>query len=350
LVLNFSSRFVVFQGRNGAGKTNILEAISLFSSDRGLRKASMADLNSLDSPASSWNLELILQNEQYRTFLSVGVQNGRRTAKIDNDNANSLAKFEEVLWLLWVVPSMDNIFSGALADRRSFFDHLVSGYDKRHKRRIYNLNMLQKERLHVMLLRKDVNWLTVLEEKIALENIQITKTRLEFIELLRKTFAEHSSNFLRPRVGISGVIEKIYEDNSEENAFLELMCALARSRADDAERQTTAVSAQKTLWHATAPQTNLDAENCSTGEQKAFLISIILAMARIYLRLRGGVPVLLLDDLLVRLDNGSRQSLFKELLSLNVQTFFTGTDPYLFEELSEVAQIYHVEKSICREV
>jgi DNA replication and repair protein RecF len=350
LVLDFSSKFVVFQGGNGAGKTNILEAISLFSSDRGLRKASMSDLNSRESSADSWNLELVLRKEQYRTFLSVSAQNGRRTAKIDNDNVSSLAKFEEILWLLWVVPSMDNIFSGAWSDRRSFFDHLASGYDKKHKRRINNLNALQKERLHVMLFRKDKNWLTTLEEKIALENIQITKTRLDFIKLLQETFAEHPSNFLRPQVSVSGVVEKIYESNSEENAVLELVDALGNSRFDDVEKQTTSVSTQKTLWHATAPGTNLDAENCSTGEQKAFLISVILAMARIYLHSRSGIPVLLLDDLLVHLDKTSRQNLIEELLAINVQTFFTGTDPHLFEGLSGAAQVYHVEKSICAEV
>jgi DNA replication and repair protein RecF len=349
LVLNFSSKFVVFQGRNGAGKTNILEAISLFAADRGLRKASMADMSSRDSRIFSWNLELVLKKEQYKTFLSVGVQNGRRTAKIDNDNVNSLAKFEEILWLLWVAPSMDSIFSGASADRRSFFDHLASGYDKKHKRRIHNLNALQKERLHVMLFQKDKRWLTTLEEKIAWESIQITKTRLEFIKLLHETFAEHPSSFLRPFVNISGVVEKIYENNSEENALLELIDALRNSRSDDAEKQITSVSVQRTMWRATAPQTNLEAGNCSTGEQKAFLISIILAIARIYLRSRNGIPVLLLDDLLVHLDKTSRQSLIEELLTINVQTFFTGTDSHLFEGLSSMAQVYHVEKSICTE-
>jgi DNA replication and repair protein RecF len=347
LSLNFASRFVVFYGANGAGKTNILEAISLFSSDRGLRKAPIADLNSIKATPFSWNLELLLEKDRCKTFLSTNASNGRRLARIDGSFVDSLSKFEKALWILWIIPSMDNIFIGPIADRRSFFDHLVGGQDKRHKYALKTLSKLQKERLHVIFHRKDEAWLEVLERKIAEENVKITKSRLNFIEILNETFEDHPSEFLRPKICVSGAIEEIYETRGEENAVWEICDALKRNRFIDSEKQTTSIGCQKTFWQAEHPKTALEAEKCSTGEQKAFLISLILAAMRIYRKSRAGIPVLLLDDLMARLDQTRRKDLVGELLSLNVQTFFTGTDRAFFDDLSGIAQTYRVEKSIC---
>jgi DNA replication and repair protein RecF len=349
LVLSFSSKFVVFYGENGAGKTNILEALSLFSSDRGLRKAPIADLNSSKALPFSWNLELVLKKSNCKTFLTTNVQNGRRCAKIDGASVDSLARFEEMVWILWLTPSMNNIFIGPIADRRSFFDHLVSGYDKRHKYVLKTLSKLQKERQHVLFHSKDRAWLDVLEKKIAEENVKIIKSRQEFISILNETFEYYPSNFLRPSVRMHGAIEEIYGILSEEDAILEISNVLQKYRTLDLEKQTTTISCQKTLWQLEHQKTNLPLEKCSTGEQKAFLISLIMAAVRIYQKIRTGIPVLLLDDLMVHLDKVCRKALVDELLTMGVQTFFTGTDRNLFEELSGIAQMYHVQKSICNE-
>jgi DNA replication and repair protein RecF len=249
--------------------------------------------------------------------------------------------------MLWVVPSMDSIFISSMSERRSFFDHLVSGYDKNHKRNLKKLNDLQRERLHVISFRKDEIWLQILEERIAEINITITKSRLEFIELLHETFDDNPSDFLRPIVDISGIIEKNYVTKSEEDAVLDISAILKNSRCEDVEKQTTSISAQKSIWQAKHRITHLGAENCSTGEQKAFLISLVLAVVRIYQKKRAGMPILLLDDLMVHLDKNRRSSLIQELIALNVQTFFTGTDLLLFEDITNAAQIYNVKNSIC---
>jgi len=347
LALNISSRFVVFYGENGAGKTNILEAISLFSSNRGLRGATISDLNAIGSQALSWNLELVVENNQHKTFLSTNAQNGRRVAKIDNSEMPTLSKFEEILWLLWVIPSMDKIFIGSMSDRRSFFDHLVSGYDKFHKHNLKKLSELQKERLHVIFHRQDESWLKILEEKMAEKNVEITKSRQNFIELLHKTFEKHPSEFLRPIVSVSGIVEDIYGRNNEETAQLEIAFLLKKNRYEDSEKQMTNISVQKSLWQVMHTQTNLEAEICSTGEQKAFLISLILAVMRIYQQTRSGIPILLLDDLMMHLDINRRNHLINELISLNVQTFFTGTDLSFFDGILDIAQVYYVKDSIC---
>lgn len=347
LALNISSRFVVFFGENGAGKTNILEAISLFSPDRGLRKATIADLNSSSSIPFSWSIDVVVEKNELKTFLSTNVQNGRRIAKIDDSTMPTLSKFEDIIWLLWIVPSMDNLFIDSPSIRRSFFDHLVGGYEKKHKSNLKKLADLQKERLHVIFHRKDEQWLYVLEEKIAEKNIEIVKARLEFIELLHLTFTSHPSKFLRPKIEISGVVENIFLRHSEEVAILEIATILKNNRYEDSESQATTISAQKSFWKAKHKSTNLDAENCSTGEQKAFLISLVLAAVRIYKKMRTGIPILLLDDLMVHLDKPRRGDLLEELKTIDVQTFFTGTDLSFFENILDIAQVYYVKNSIC---
>lgn len=350
LSLDFSSRFVVFYGKNGAGKTNILEAISLFSSDRGLRKASVSDFANFNTKSEGWNLELVSENGGYKTFLETGLWNGRRFGKIDGAASASLSALEEFIWLLWITPSMDTIFVGSKADRRNFFDHLVSGCDKKYKNRLKKIQNLQRERLSVLMYRRDEAWLNILENKIAEESVFVAKTRFEFLNRLKEIFENCGSNFLRPRVNIDGKIENLVAIRSDEDAVLEISDFLKNSRNEDCEKQSTGISVHRSLWLAYHQKSQLEAENCSTGEQKAFLISLVLAVARIYQQSKRGVPVLLLDDLMMHLDKVRRKTLIDELSELNIQTFFTGTELYLFEDLKNTAQIFHVENSICNEV
>jgi DNA replication and repair protein RecF len=346
--VNIASKFVVFYGPNGAGKTNILEAISLFSCDRGLRKAPMADLNCYRAKSAGWHLELLHQKDGYKTFLSTAIQNGKRIAKIDDAPVGRLRQLEEFLWMLWLVPSMDNIFLDSPADRRNFFDHLVESYATKHKSMLNRLNNLQRERLHVIFHRQDENWLKILEEKIAEHNVEIAKSRAAFVEKLRTIFLEYESDFLRPIVSVEGEVENICETHSEEDAVLEIAARLKSCRKDDGEGQTTSIGVHRSRWTALHPKSMLSADNCSTGEQKAFLISLILASARIMQqKTTAGTPILLLDDIMVHLDKKRRSSLINEILSINVQTFFTGTDAVFFEDLHGKSLMYCVDKSIC---
>ena len=350
LALRFNEPFVVFIGENGAGKTNILESVSLFSSGRGLRKAPIADLNNISSLANSWNLELGVRIDGYDNFLTTNAYNGRRVAKIDGTVASSLSKFEDLIWLLWVIPSMDNLFIGDNQNRRKFFDHLVSGLNNDHKKHLRTISGLQKERLHIISFRQDESWLNVVEKKIAEESIIITKNRLHFLNIIQQTFTKYPSNFLRCNISISGDIENIFNRYGDIDSLPVLCDMLSRNRFTDAEKQTTKFSAQKTSWNVSHIRSGIEAENCSTGEQKAFLISLILATTRIYRESRLGVPVLLLDDLMVHLDKANRRYLVEELFDIDVQTFFTGTDEYLFDDISNSVQRFLVKKSICQPI
>jgi DNA replication and repair protein RecF len=321
--------------------------MSLFSAGRGLRRAPIADLNTSGAVPFSWNLELVLEKDGYKTFLTTNAKDGSRSAKIDNTRTDSLSKFEEIMWILWSIPSMNNIFIGPIAERRGFFDHLVGGYSSGHRSNLKTLAKLQRERLHVLSHGKDETWLDTLERKIAEENIKIIRSRCEFVEALQDTFNNYPSEFLRPCVSVAGTVEDIYETHDEESAILEISHILKKERFRDAEKQVTTVGCHKTFWRVKHSTTALESEKCSTGEQKAFLISLILASVRIYRNIRAGVPVLLLDDLMLHLDKNRRKSLINELRTLDVQTFLTGTEYDQFEDLQGIAQLYRVEKSIC---
>lgn len=350
LDLKFSSQFVVFFGENGAGKTNILEAISLFSRDKGLRKAFLQDLVYSGSDMQSFFLEAELNIREHKVFLETCLTNGKRTAKIDASPARSLSEFENFLWILWITPSMNNVFIGPSSDRRSFIDHLVSGFNKNYKTSIKKIKMLQKERINVVTKMNNNAWLDVLENQLSEEYIKVTKTRMQYIDELHKIYNNYHSQFLRPNVELSGNIEGIFAKRSEEDAVLDIADLLKQNRPIDFERQTTSISTNKSTWNVLHPKTNLDAENCSTGEQKAFIISLLLTSMRLSTKSKTGTPILLLDDLMVHLDKRRRMDLIEELISLDVQTFMTGTEEELFQGLDSTSQKYHVQKSICTKI
>ena len=153
---------------------------------------------------------------------------------------------------------------------------------------------------------------------------------------------------MRPQLQLHGTIEQITEHYSEEESVLEIAEQLSRNRNDDTMRQSTAIGAHKTFWGAY--KENIDAENCSTGEQKAFLVSLILGALRIYIQYRKGLPILLLDDLMVHLDQQRRSYLLQELSTIPAQIFLTGTDHFLFRDIYETAQFFTVRKSMCQEI
>lgn len=349
LLLEFRSQFVVFVGDNGAGKTNILEALSLFGPGRGLRNAALSDFSNRASNNDSWKIDITVRQHSCETFLSTFMQNGRRCAKIDDAPISSHKKYDEILWILWAVPTMDSVFTGNAADRRNFFDHLTSGYKYGYKAHLRKLADLQKERLHILLNRpQELVWLETLERQIAEENVYITKIRQEFLLKIKEVFSQFQSHFLRPQLQLHGTIEQITEHYSEEESVLEIAEQLARNRNDDTIRQSTSIGAHKTFWGAY--KENIDAENCSTGEQKAFLVSLILGALRIYIQYRKGLPILLLDDLMVHLDQQRRSYLLQELSTIPAQIFLTGTDHFLFRDIYETAQFFTVRKSMCQEI
>lgn len=345
LELPISSEFVVLTGENGAGKTNILEAISLFSSARGIRKAQLNELIHCGCSAlSRWQISAKIRHGSNETYFSSSLSNGKRIGYIDETQVSSLRGFEDIMWLLWITPQVSEIFWGQSQIKRKFFDHLVTGISPHHYFRLKHVSKLQKERLHILQHNPHKTWLSTIESKLAALYVSIYEERIKFINLLQDTIQTHYPEILSPNVNCSGDFE-----NSVLNAEYMgdvISERLEASRRLDTEKASTSYGVHKTNWNV-LKNNQIDIENSSSGEQKLMLIILILSALRIYRENRTGVPILLLDDIMVHLDQARRQFLCSELQKLNTQVFLTGTDDSFFTPLRKNAQFIKVQNSIC---
>lgn len=341
---------VVLSGVNGSGKTNLLEAISLLSPGRGLRGAKLDDLQR-KAPAetgqagafsgSLWAVSATISHadgeHQIGTGLTATAQDGARAARTLRLNGAQAASgdISELLPMLWLTPALDRLFVEGAGDRRRFLDRLVFGLDTGHARRVARYERAMAERLKV--LRdgvRDPSWLDGIESQMAELGAEIAAARSETAALLNTELSERGARegaFPCAHLSIGGGDPP------------SLLAALAASRARDADAGRTAFGPHTDDLRVRHTQKRADARDCSTGEQKALLVSIVLANAWLQKKRRGGIaPLLLLDEIAAHLDETRRAALFEEILALNAQAWLTGTDKSLFAPLFGHAQFFSI--------
>jgi len=347
--------FVVLTGANGAGKTNLLEALSLLSPGRGLRNARHADISRREDTRTAeiggapnrWSVAAEFATQHGPLSVSVGwaEANGeRRAVRIDGEPARSQAALSEHVSMVWLTPAMDRLFVDSPAGRRRFLDRLVFAFDPAHAGRLQAYDKARRERIRILRDEHlDDTWLSALERNMAERAIAIAAARLDLIERLKRALHEETGTFPKPEIAARGDIENLLETHPAlevEGRYLE---ALSKARKRDGESGTCDGVHRSDLLaklSANGPQ----AEQASTGEQKAILISLILAHGRMLARLWGRVPVLLLDEIAAHLDRARRAALFDAISELGAQTWITGTDESLFSPLVGRAQFYTITK------
>jgi DNA replication and repair protein RecF len=353
--LQLSGRPVVLAGPNGAGKTNLLEAISLLSPGRGLRGASLSDhTRKAPQPAQLdvlWAVHatLVCNEERYDigTGLTAGPQGSeKRQVHLNGAPAQSSADLADISRMLWLTPAMDRLFSDSASGRRRFLDRLVLGFDPAHARRSVRYEQAMRERARLLRLGpRDPLWLDGLEKEMAESGVEITAARAVTVERLNSALSqrEREGAFPCAQLSITGASELLMPDRGE-TPVAALRNALARSRMRDAESRRTSVGPHTSDLAVRHGERRMDARDCSTGEQKALLISIVLADAWELARTRGQqAPLLLLDEIAAHLDERRRSALCEEIVALGAQAWLTGTDITLFENLASRADIFHVE-------
>lgn len=352
-----SARPVVLAGPNGAGKTNLLDAISLLSPGRGLRGALLAE-HIRKAPQTAQNDVLWAvaasvsrdsQTYEIGTGLVSSVQgNERRQVHLNGVPAQSSAELGEIVEMAWLTPAMDRLFSDSASARRRFLDRLVLGFDAAHARRVLRYDHAMRERARLLKLGpRDSGWLDGLENEMAETGIEIAAARAATIERLNVSLVQRgeASVFPSAQLALAGHTDRILEEESA-GAVESLRIALAGARLRDAEARRTTVGPHVSDLSARHTGKRMDARDCSTGEQKALLISIVLADARELAQKRGGgAPILLLDEIAAHLDPQRRAALFEEIVALGAQAWLTGTDLALFEDLASRADIFRVEAS-----
>jgi DNA replication and repair protein RecF len=250
----------------------------------------------------------------------------------------------EVFRVLWLTPAMDRLFVEAASGRRRFLDRIVFIFDPAHARRVNAYEKAMRERMRLLRDgRNDAAWLSGLETQMAEHGVAIAAARREGIARLMQSMAEATSAFPSAELSLTGDVEDALAQSSALEAEDRLLRALAGSRGRDAEVGRTLYGPHTGDLLAIHAFKGRPAEECSTGEQKALLVSIILAAARMERHISGGrAPVLLLDEIAAHLDALRRAALFDEIVALGAQAWMTGTDSALFAPLRERAQQFSV--------
>lgn len=356
LRLEADPRPVVLTGANGAGKTNILEALSFLAPGRGLRRARLSDVTRREAgDGAPWAVAAKLERADATTELPAVVEIGtgresgseRRLVRIDGQPARSQAALSEVTSALWLTPAMDRLFSDGAAGRRRFLDRLVLGIDPAHAARASAYEHALRERARLLKSgRYDPAWLGVLEGRMAEGGVEMASARRRTVSRLNQACAEGIGPFPAARLAVAGSVEDSLGTLEPHAAETKLRDALAAARRGDAESGGAAIGPHRSDLLVRHGGKNQPAEQCSTGEQKAVLIAIVLGQARIQADLRGSPPILLLDEVSAHLDRARRMALFDELCALGTQSWLTGTDDSLFDDLGERGQFFRVDDAV----
>ncbi|CUH79914.1 DNA replication and repair protein RecF [Tritonibacter multivorans] len=330
--LRLDGRPVAIHGNNGAGKTNILEAVSLFSPGRGIRRAAAAEM-ARRPEALGWKLSAVLQAPDMAFEVETWAEGGNaRQVKIDNKPANQVA-LGQIARVVWLIPAMDRLWIEAAEGRRRFLDRIVLSFDPTHAEATlaYEKAMRERNRLLKDNIR-DAVWYKVLESQMAEAGHRIHQGRVGAVDRLMA--AQSAAETAFP----TAELELIQSEGSMPTTVEDFRDALDESRFRDLNAGRTLVGPHRSDLIGTYQAKGLPAKDCSTGEQKALLVSLILANARALAKAEGAPPILLLDEVAAHLDAGRRAALYDEICALGAQAWMTGTGPELFGELGDRAQ------------
>jgi DNA replication and repair protein RecF len=350
LRLDLGPEPVVLTGPNGAGKTNILEALSLLIPGRGLRRPKLSEISKTGGDGS-WAAAVEVNAPDGPVRLGTGFTPNDRAARekrivrIDGESASNQNVLSEFMSLYWITPQMDGLFIDGPSARRQFFDRLIYAWDPAHAGRIsaYETAMRERSRLLRDDPRPDPAWLTALESTMAERGIAVAAARLELLHRLGPASSRGLAPFPGADLALSGDLENWLSTSPALEAEDRFRSILADGRRRDGETGRTGCGPHRSDLIVHHAGTGQAADLCSTGEQKALLIAIVLANAKLRSAEKGAVPLLLLDEVAAHLDGQRREALFDHLITLGAQTWFTGTDETLYQPLGNAAQMFRVE-------
>ncbi len=355
-------RPVVLTGPNGAGKTNLLEAISFLAPGRGLRHARLDEIDRRGSfregggRETAWGVAATVCRGNGTTEIGTGRDpealppgRERRLVKIDGSFVLGQAVLARQLGVIWLTPQMDRLFLDGGGARRRFLDRLVYGFDTDHAGRLARYEHALRERSQILRQSSpagwDTAWLSAIEQQMAERGVAIAAARRELVERLDRASARGVGPFPWAGLALAGAVDAWLAEMPALAAEDRLRCQLTADRARDAEAGGAQCGPHRSDLAVTDLASRWPAPQCSTGEQKALLISIVLAHARLQMESGGLAPILLLDEVVAHLDPVRRSALFEEILALDLQAWLTGTDAALFAEIGERVQCFRVREA-----
>ncbi len=341
---------VVLTGENGAGKTNLLEAVSFLSPGRGLRRATFEEVRregADDGFAVNATLESPLGTCRIGTGTAGNApgETGRKV-RINGANARSAEELLEWLRVIWLTPSMDALFTGPAGDRRRFLDRLVLAIDTQHGQRASDYEKAMRGRNRLLAEgSRDSGWFDAIESQMAETGVAIAAARAELVRLLTAMVEKMPSDGAFPQgdIALDGFLEQAVARHAAVDLEERFRSMLADGRERDRAAGRTLDGPHRSDMLVRHRPKNMPAALCSTGEQKALLVGIVLSHARLCGEISGSVPILLLDEIAAHFDAGRRAALFDILQNLGCQTFMTGTEAALFSSLDGRGQFLTVD-------
>ncbi|NIZ00937.1 DNA replication/repair protein RecF [Thalassospira lucentensis] len=356
LRLSLNSTPVVLTGPNGAGKTNLLEAVSLLAPGGGLRRAKLGEIARnfpvpQNGESRAWAVSADLETPDGAFQVGSGLDPAalaqgreRKLVRIDGENQRGQAALGRVCAAVWLTPQMDRLFLDGPSARRRFLDRLVYGLDPEHSSRVAAYEHSLRSRAKLLKEGKgDDKWLASIEDSMVRHGIAVAVARADLLARLSRAGTMAVGPFPAARMALAGDLENWLENLPAIEVEDKMRAALRDGRSRDATYGGAIVGPQRSdllVWHDAKGQ---PADQCSTGEQKALLLSMIMANTRLQTKARGAGPLLLLDEVVAHLDAERRKHLFDEIVALGVQAWMTGTDRALFEGLDSRAQFFRVE-------
>lgn len=338
--LQTDGRPVAIYGPNGAGKTNILEAISMLSPGRGLRRASVDEMARAPEKLG-WKITATLESLSEVHELATWVEgDSTRQVQIDGKAAPQLA-LGRLARIVWLVPVMDRLWVEGAGERRRFLDRMVMSFIPSHADATlkYEKSMRERNRLLKDQVR-DPSWYGALESQMAEAGGAISANRVEVLERLRA--AQDGAQTAFPTADLSLISADALPPEQTADSLRE---AFGAGRTRDLAAGRTLTGPHRADLHAVYAAKGVDAKLCSTGEQKALLVSLILANARALAQDFGAPPILLLDEVAAHLDADRRAALYDEICALGAQAWMTGTGAELFDALGDRANYIEVTEN-----
>jgi DNA replication and repair protein RecF len=343
---------VVLTGVNGAGKTNLIEAISLLSPGRGLRRATTEEL-AFSEGDGAWAVSAEIEGMLGLATLGTGIDppagedaSVTRRCRVDRESVGSAAAFADHLRVIWLVPAMDRLFNGPASERRRFLDRLVLAVDAQHSSRVSALERSLRSRNRLLENpASDPHWLDAIEHETAEVAVAVAAARAETVARLSAALEaarDEAPAFPRAQIALEGWMEKLLPQHSAIDIEDRYRALLKDNRARDAAAGRTLDGPHLSDLAVVHADKSVPAADASTGEQKALLIRLVLAHARLIKEMTGFAPVLLLDEVIAHLDPARRAALYDALAGLGAQVWMTGADPAAFGDIVGRARAFEV--------
>ncbi len=353
---------VVLTGANGAGKTNLLEAVSFLAPGRGLRRVRLDEVarkdSSDDATVRSWAVAVQIDGDAGPVDIGTGLDpdhqgvRERRVVRVDGAPEKNQSVLADHIAVVWLTPQMDGLFIDGPGVRRQFLDRLVYVSDGAHAGRVTAYEKAMRDRARLLSehgARADAGWLDALEGVMVEKGMSVAAARRDMIGRLRVFIAGGEGPFPRAEISLSAGPDAWLDEMpalAAEDKYRDLLRA---GRMRDASDGRTATGPHRTDLLVRHADKSRDAADCSTGEQKALLIGLVLAHARMQAAEQGRRPVILLDEVAAHLDQDRRQALFDVLCDLDTQVWMTGTDPALFAGMQGRARFFTVSDGAVNE-